>query len=264
MLFSSILSVLNYPGEMAVVRLRCDARRYFKCARFLWTCPLRDLHPHPAADASGRLPLHVWQLAGSVPRRDAGACVASRSGRGRRHALAAGQAACVGAPPARAATGRLEALRRQRLTRVIPRALGYDGAAKARRRRGQDGKWRTSAGGAGHAGTVGVSSIRPHLKHLPSGLSRQQPTTLSSCLWHRGRDTWAYRCGTTPAFRFEIEPRAFSLGESRVTSLFSSFQSGVERSRLPRICNTAFRRRDDSLECGLPPLALFPVPGAII
>lgn len=29
MLSSSILSVVNYPGEMAVVRLRCDTRRYF-------------------------------------------------------------------------------------------------------------------------------------------------------------------------------------------------------------------------------------------
>ena len=29
MLFSSILSGINYPGEMAVVRLRCDTRRYF-------------------------------------------------------------------------------------------------------------------------------------------------------------------------------------------------------------------------------------------
>ena len=28
MLFSSTLSVLNYPGEMAVVRLRCDTRGY--------------------------------------------------------------------------------------------------------------------------------------------------------------------------------------------------------------------------------------------
>ena len=29
MLFSSVLSVINYPGEMAVVRLRCDTRGYF-------------------------------------------------------------------------------------------------------------------------------------------------------------------------------------------------------------------------------------------
>eukprot|EP00908_Phaeocystis_cordata_P001855 Transcript_11983.p1 GENE.Transcript_11983~~Transcript_11983.p1 ORF type:complete len:806 (+),score=359.14 Transcript_11983:124-2418(+) len=29
MLFSSILSVINYPGEMAVVRLRCDTKAYF-------------------------------------------------------------------------------------------------------------------------------------------------------------------------------------------------------------------------------------------
>merc|ERR1719506_218174 len=29
MLFSSVLSVLNYPGEMAVVRMRCDTKGYF-------------------------------------------------------------------------------------------------------------------------------------------------------------------------------------------------------------------------------------------
>ena len=29
MLLSSILSVINYPGEMAVVRLRCDTKGYF-------------------------------------------------------------------------------------------------------------------------------------------------------------------------------------------------------------------------------------------
>tara|TARA_B100000787_G_scaffold158537_1_gene136031 strand:- start:252 stop:623 length:372 start_codon:yes stop_codon:yes gene_type:complete len=29
MLFSTILSVLNYPDEMAVVRLRCDTKGYF-------------------------------------------------------------------------------------------------------------------------------------------------------------------------------------------------------------------------------------------
>ena len=29
MLISSILSVINYPSEMAVVRLRCDTKGYF-------------------------------------------------------------------------------------------------------------------------------------------------------------------------------------------------------------------------------------------
>ena len=29
MLFSTIISVINFPNEMAVVRLRCDTRRYF-------------------------------------------------------------------------------------------------------------------------------------------------------------------------------------------------------------------------------------------